>query len=125
MARRTDDTLPRERGCPSGSDCIERLGRRSAGYLPSTGRSANLRCVSRDRPHHHVNKQISCVFAPRGLGRREDYDGHISKYGLDLGLTRGGFMVRAVFTETVAGAGFLAGDYYAASGEVTLAAGRS
>ena len=28
-----------------------------------------------------------------------------------------------VFAETVAGAGFLAGDYYGASGEVTLAAG--
>jgi uncharacterized protein DUF992 len=32
-------------------------------------------------------------------------------------------MVWAVFTETVAGAGYLAGDYYGASGEVTLAAG--
>jgi uncharacterized protein DUF992 len=69
------------------------------------------------------HKQISCAFAPKGSGRREDYDGYIRKYGLDLGLTSGGFMVWAVFTETVAGAGFLAGDYYGASGEVTLAAG--
>jgi hypothetical protein len=68
-------------------------------------------------------KRISCAFAAKGPGRREDYDGYISKYGLDLGLTSGGFMVWAVFTETVAGAGFLAGDYYGASGEVTLAAG--
>src|SRR6187401_435867 len=48
-------------------------------------------------------KQISCAFAPKG-SRREDYDGYISKYGLDLGLTSGGFMVWGVFTETVAGA---------------------
>jgi hypothetical protein len=68
-------------------------------------------------------KQISCSFAPEGQGRREDYDGYITKYGLDVGLTSGGFMLWAVFTETVAGPGFLAGDYYGASGEVTLAAG--
>jgi hypothetical protein len=36
-------------------------------------------------------KQISCAFAPQGPGRREDYDGYIAKYGLDLGLTSGGF----------------------------------
>jgi hypothetical protein len=68
-------------------------------------------------------KQISCAFAPQGPGRREDYDGYIAKYGLDLGLTSGRFMVWSVFTETVAGPGFLAGDYYGASGEVTVAAG--
>src|SRR5690349_13795591 len=68
-------------------------------------------------------KRISCAFAPKGPGRREDYDGYISKYGLDFGHTSGGFMVWGVFTETVAGAGFLAGDYYGASGEVTIAAG--
>jgi hypothetical protein len=38
-------------------------------------------------------KQLSCSFAPEGAGRREDYDGSITKFGLDLGLTRGGFMV--------------------------------
>jgi Protein of unknown function (DUF992) len=40
-----------------------------------------------------------------------------------LGFTRGGFMVKSVFTNTVAGPGFLAGDYMGASGEVTVAAG--
>src|SRR5229473_7334137 len=68
-------------------------------------------------------KQISCAFTPEGPGRREDYDGSITKFGLDLGVTSGGVMVWAVFTETVAGPGFLAGDYVGASGEATLAAG--
>jgi hypothetical protein len=68
-------------------------------------------------------KRISCAFAPEGPVRREDYDGFITKFGLDLGLTSGGFMVWAVFAETVAGPGFLAGDYVGATGEVTVAAG--
>jgi hypothetical protein len=54
---------------------------------------------------------------------REDYDGSITKFGLDLGLIGGGVMVWAVFTETVAGPGFLAGDYVGASGEASLGAG--
>jgi hypothetical protein len=71
-------------------------------------------------------KQISCVFAPEQPnwpGRREDYDGSITKFGLDLGVTAGGVMVWAVFNETVAGPGFLAGDYVGATGEATLGAG--
>jgi hypothetical protein len=68
-------------------------------------------------------KQISCVFAPDQPGRREDYDGSIAKFGLDLGATGGGVMIWAVFTETVAGPGFLAGDYVGATGEATLGAG--
>jgi hypothetical protein len=71
-------------------------------------------------------KQISCVFTldqPSWPGRREDYDGTITKYGLDLGLTGGGVMVWAVFTETVAGPGFLAGDYVGVTGEASLGAG--
>jgi hypothetical protein len=68
-------------------------------------------------------KLASCTFSPEGPGRREDYDGSITKFGLDLGLTRSGFMVWAVFTKTVAGPGFLAGDYYGASGEATAGVG--
>jgi hypothetical protein len=55
-------------------------------------------------------KDMACVFTPEGPGRRDDYDGTITKYGLDLGLTGGGVMVWAVFTDTLAGPGFLAGD---------------
>ena len=62
-------------------------------------------------------KELSCAFAPTGSGRREDYGGVITKFGLDLGIIGGGVMVWEVFTRTVAGPGFLAGDYVGVSGE--------
>ena len=71
-------------------------------------------------------KQVSCVFGadqPNWASRREDYDGSIRKFGLDLGATTGGVMIWAVFTDTVAGPGFLAGEYVGAAGEATLGAG--
>ena len=69
-------------------------------------------------------KQLTCTFAPDRSGiMREDYDGTITKYGLDLGVIGGGIMVWVVFTETVAGPGFLAGEYVGASGEASLGAG--
>jgi hypothetical protein len=67
---------------------------------------------------------VTCAFAPeRADIAREDYDGTITKFGLDLGVVGGGIMVWAVFTTTVAGPGFLAGDYFGASGEASLGAG--
>jgi len=69
-------------------------------------------------------KQVACAFAPeRDDIAREDYDGTITKFGLDLGVVGGGVMVWVVFTRTVAGPGFLAGDYFGASGEASLGAG--
>jgi hypothetical protein len=71
-------------------------------------------------------KTISCVFKPDQPSfpsHQEDYDGTITKFGLDLGITGGGMMVWAVFTNTVAGPGFLAGDYVGASGEASVGAG--
>src|SRR3984893_4361019 len=69
-------------------------------------------------------KQVSCVFAPDRPGvMREDYDGSITKFGLDLGITGGGIMVWGGSPGTVAGPGFLAGDYVGASGEASLGAG--
>jgi hypothetical protein len=68
-------------------------------------------------------KSVSCRFAADQPGRQEDYDGSITKFGLDLGLTGGGIMVWAVFTDTVAGPGFLAGEYLGASGEASVGAG--
>ncbi len=68
-------------------------------------------------------KQVSCAYAPDRPGPQEAYGGSITKFGLDIGITGGGVMVWGVFTETVAGPGFLAGDYVGATGEVTIAAG--
>jgi Protein of unknown function (DUF992) len=68
-------------------------------------------------------KEVSCAFAPEGPGRREDYDGTITKFGLDLGITGGAVMVWAVFISTAAGPGFLAGDYAGVSGEASVGAG--
>jgi hypothetical protein len=68
-------------------------------------------------------KEVSCAFAPEGPGRREDYGGVITKFGLDVGLIGGGVMVWTVFTRTVAGPGFLAGDYVGVSGEASVGAG--
>jgi hypothetical protein len=68
-------------------------------------------------------KLVSCSFNPDGEGRREGYDGSITKFGLDLGLTRSSRMVWVAFSNTVAGPGFLAGDYFGASGEATVGAG--
>jgi hypothetical protein len=70
-------------------------------------------------------KSVACTFAPEPSGPQQVYSGSISKFGLDVGATGGGVMVWAVFTDSIAppGPGFLAGDYYGASGQVTLAAG--
>jgi len=70
-------------------------------------------------------KSVACMFAPEPPGPEQVYSGSISKFGLDIGATGGGVMVWAVFTDSIAppGAGFLAGDYFGASGQVTIAAG--
>src|SRR5258706_686469 len=70
-------------------------------------------------------KAVACTFAPEPPGPQQVYNGSISKFGLDIGATGGGVMVWAVFTDSIAppGPGFLAGDYFGATGQVTVAAG--
>jgi hypothetical protein len=70
-------------------------------------------------------KSLACMFAPEPPGPPQVYSGSISKFGLDIGATGGGVMVWAVFTDSIAppGPGFLAGDYFGATGQVTVAAG--
>ena len=70
-------------------------------------------------------KSVACTFAPEPPGPQQVYNGSISKFGLDVGATGGGVMVWAVFTDSIAppGPAFLAGDYFGASGQVTVAAG--
>ena len=49
--------------------------------------------------------------------------GVISKFGLDIGGTGRGKMMWAVYAETTAGRGALAGNYSGVTGEATIAVG--
>jgi Protein of unknown function (DUF992) len=70
------------------------------------------------------SKSVFCNFSPEQPGPPESYVGTISKFGLDIGATKSGVMVWAVFTGTGGfGPGFLAGDYVGATAEATVAAG--
>ena len=71
-------------------------------------------------------KSVVCTFAAEPPGPPQQvYSGSITKFGLDIGATGGGVMVWAVFTDSLAppGTGFLAGDYFGATGQMTVAAG--
>jgi hypothetical protein len=69
-------------------------------------------------------RAVRCTFAPDPGGPPEYYDGTITKFGLDVGVTGGGVMVWGAYNQTSSrGIGFLAGEYAGASGEVTIAAG--
>jgi Protein of unknown function (DUF992) len=70
-------------------------------------------------------KSVACTFAPEPSGPQQVYSGSITKFGLDIGATGGGVMVWAVFTDSIAppGTGFLVGDYFGATGQVTVSAG--
>jgi Protein of unknown function (DUF992) len=68
-------------------------------------------------------KALNCSFVPALPGPPEFYSGKITKFGIDLGGTRSGVMVWAVYAPTSRTAGFLAGTYAGASAEVTVGAG--
>jgi Protein of unknown function (DUF992) len=68
-------------------------------------------------------KAINCSFVPLVSGPPEFYSGTISKLGIDLGGTRSGVMVWAVYAPTSRMQGFLAGTYGGASAEVTVGTG--
>jgi hypothetical protein len=68
-------------------------------------------------------KAINCSFVSVVPGPPEFYSGMINKLGIDLGGTRSGVMVWAVYAPTSRAAGFLAGTYGGASAELTVGAG--
>jgi hypothetical protein len=68
-------------------------------------------------------KALNCSFVPTLPGPPEFYSGKITKLGIDLGGTRSGVMVWAVYAPTNRTAGFLAGTYGGASAELTVGAG--
>lgn len=68
-------------------------------------------------------QRIRCSFAPDN-GPPENYEGHIDRLGLDLGVKGGGVMSWAVFAPTSGyHRGALAGRYGGASGSVSLGLG--
>ena len=70
------------------------------------------------------SKALSCRFRPaRGGGVRDRYVGTVRRFGLDIGATRAGAIVWAVFAPSSLGRGALAGTYVGASAEATLGAG--
>jgi hypothetical protein len=69
-------------------------------------------------------RTVVCTFTPDGGGPPDFYTGTISRFGLDIGVTGGGHMLWAVFSEFAGPAqGSLAGDYVGATGEATVAVG--
>jgi hypothetical protein len=68
-------------------------------------------------------KGLNCSFVPRLPGPPEFYSGVINKLGIDLGGTRGGVMLWAVYAPTARATGSLAGIYVGASAEATIGAG--
>jgi hypothetical protein len=67
------------------------------------------------------NKAIHCRFTG-AKGHVERYDGHVTKFGLDVGGTTGGTILWAVF-EPTAQHGSLAGTYAGLSAQATFGAG--
>ena len=68
-------------------------------------------------------KVMRCMFLPSGPGRREVYEGVISKLGVDIGTTSGGRMMWSVYAPTSLSAWALAGSYGGATAEATFGAG--
>lgn len=69
------------------------------------------------------SKALHCTFSG-GQHRYERYSGSISKFGVDIGYTRGGVLVWAVFAPTANLApGAIAGNYVGATGSATVGVG--
>jgi hypothetical protein len=56
------------------------------------------------------SKDMNCTFSSNS-GSEERYAGTINKYGVDIGFTKGGVMVWAVFAPGALAPGALAGNY--------------
>lgn len=66
---------------------------------------------------------VNCTFTPH-YGPVERYNGHISRLGLDVGITAGGRMIWGVFARTSKlPPRTLAGTYVGASGDISLGLG--
>ena len=69
-------------------------------------------------------QQVRCTFTPSTGGPVEYYSGHISRLGIDLGVTAGGRMIWGVFARTSKlPPRTIAGTYVGASGDISLGLG--
>jgi hypothetical protein len=69
------------------------------------------------------SRDLKCSYQPT-KGKVERYVGHISKYGVDIGYTKGGVVVWAVLAPTTdVSSGALAGDYAGATAGATFGIG--
>jgi hypothetical protein len=70
------------------------------------------------------SRSLRCVFSPGPGGHPEHYYGSISKFGVDIGYTRGGVLIWAVFAPTANVApGTLAGSFAGATASATVGVG--
>jgi len=68
-------------------------------------------------------RNVRCQFKGQPGEPEEAYTGTMTRVGLDVGVTTGGAMIWAVFSDTNRYAGMLTGTYTGASAEVSVAAG--
>ena len=69
-------------------------------------------------------QDLRCVFSSNVTGAQYTYRGKIRRIGVDLGVTRGGTLVWAVFARnSQIGRGTLRGNYVGASGNAALGLG--
>ena len=72
----------------------------------------------------YSNKSLSCTFRPNGGGKVEHYRGRIEKFGIDVGVTAGGYFGWAVYSQTSGKKrGALVGNYGGVTAEATVAGG--
>ena len=68
-------------------------------------------------------RNVRCQFKGQPGAPKETYTGTMTRVGLDVGVTTGGAMIWAVFSDANRYAGMLTGTYTGASAEVSVAAG--
>jgi hypothetical protein len=68
-------------------------------------------------------RNVNCLFKGDPGDPGDGYTGTMTRVGLDVGVTSGGAIIWAVFSDTNRHAGMLAGTYAGASAEVSVAAG--
>lgn len=70
------------------------------------------------------HQKLRCSFTPDNAGSAENYEGHINRLGLDLGIKAGGVMAWGVFAPTNGlHRGALVGTYVGGSGSASLGVG--